>query len=66
MAESKLAEITIKRFHQAFRGVPLDYHVYCSKCEGFGFCGTATEAGEAAGKHLAKEHSVDPIGVPDE
>lgn len=51
---SKTALVEVRPFHQSYPGLPDLFHVYCSHCSDFGFCGEASDANDMAAGHRAK------------
>jgi hypothetical protein len=43
--------IEVKPFHTVYPGTSKLYHVYCSLCPDFGFCGEMEQAHDAALAH---------------
>lgn len=58
--EARAAAVTIYPFHKTYEGTPALFHVSCSRCPEFGYCGTQDQATEARVAHQA-EHAVSDV-----
>jgi hypothetical protein len=51
------AVVDVRPFHGSYPGLPDLFHLYCSECPDFGFCGEAAVANAMAAAHRAKHRA---------